>query len=246
MRKPKKKPAIILVNPQMGENIGATARAMLNFSLEELRLVNPRDPWPNEKAMAMSSGALEKMPEVQVFDTLEEAVADMHYVLATTARNRDLFKEIHLPEQAAQTLCKKQAQGAHTAYIFGAERAGLTNEELSYCHGLITIPTNPDFSSLNLAQSVLLIAHEWSKTEAAIQEGTQLAEDRRATQSDMNNLLNRLEEELEQRSFFRSQELKPGVKNTIRNLFLRADMYEQETRTMHGVISALIGKKGGK
>jgi len=234
-------PAIVLVNPQMGENIGAAARAMLNFGLTDLRLVNPRDGWPNERALAMSSGALDKMPPVQVFDSVEEALADTHYVLATTARSRELFKDILTPEQAAQTIKTRSATGEKAAFLFGSERTGLTNEDLSYAHSIITIPCNPDFSSFNLAQAVLLLGYEYAKQQVG--EPVQEEEDQRANQEEVNAMLDRLESELEHHGFFRSPELRPSVTNTIRNLFRRADLYEQEVRTLHGIISALIGNK---
>ena len=233
-------PIIILTNPQMGENIGATMRAMCNFGLHDLRLVNPRDGWPNERASAMASGAMEKV-KVSVFDTVEQAVADLHYVMATTARDRDVFKDVQTPEEAANQIIYRIGRSEKVGYMFGAERTGLTNEELSFAHSIITIPTTPDFSSLNLAQSVLLVTYEWFKKEKI--EPLPCNIHKKAKQEKLNSMLGRLEEELDNHGFFRSPDLRPNVIGTIRNMFLRADLYEQEVRTMHGIISALIGNK---
>lgn len=157
-------PAIILVNPQMGENIGAAARAMLNFGITGLRLVNPRDGWPSAQAEAMSVGALEKMPPVQVFDSTEEALADCHYVYATTARPRDMTKPVFTAKGAARDMHERQAQGQKIGILFGAERSGLDNDDVALAHAVLTIPANPDFTSLNLGQGVLLVAYEWLQT----------------------------------------------------------------------------------
>ena len=153
-------PAIILIAPQMGENIGASARAMCNFGLEELKLVNPRDGWPSDSATANAVGALDIMPPVEVFENTVDALKPYHAIYATTARARDMRKPVYSARQAATDIAEKQAQGLRTAIMFGGERAGLTNEDIALAHNIINIPANPDFSSLNLAQSVLLIANE--------------------------------------------------------------------------------------
>ena len=153
--------SVILISPQMGENIGAAARAMMNFGVHDLRLVAPRDGWPNERAHAMAAGAFEIMPPVQVFDTLSAATADLHFILGTSARPRDMVKPTYTPRKAVQESLPRHAQGQRIGILFGAERTGLLNDEITACHGIITIPTNPDFPSLNLGQSVLLMAYEW-------------------------------------------------------------------------------------
>ena len=240
----KTKPAIILVNPQMGENIGAAARAMMNCGLDDLRLVNPRDGWPNDRATSNAVGALEKMPPVQVFNRTKEAIADCHSVLATTARPRDMSKAVYTAKSAAQTIHEKAAKTEKTALLFGAERTGLENDDVALAHGIITIPLNPDFTSLNLGQCVLLTAYEWFQEQdktAPFQPHE--TEDEIATAENLNIMLDRLEEELEAKNFFRTEGHKPIMKRNIRTMFSHALFTEQELRTMHGIISALIGNK---
>lgn len=237
-------PAIILVAPQMGENIGAAARAMMNCGLRDLRLVNPRDGWPNERATANAVGALEKMPPVKVFENTKDAIADCHFVLATTARPRDMTKQVFTAKSAATETHNRAAEGQKTAILFGAERAGLDNDDVALSHGIITVPLNPEFTSLNLGQGVLLVTYEWFQTQdetAAIQ--AHASEDMIATGEELNGMLDRLETELENRHFFRTEGHKPIMKRNIRNMLSRAELTEQEVRTMQGMISALIGKK---
>jgi len=237
-------PAIILTNPQMGENIGGAARAMLNFSLTDLRIVNPRDGWPNEAAIANASGAFDIMPAPQIFDNLSGALKDIHVSYATTARPRDMVKKVFTPESASQDVAQKQLDGLNTAIIFGAERTGLTNDEIVQANHIITIPTNPEFWSLNLAQSVLLVAHEIHKlNDNTVNVETPVGDSSPATHAEMDSMLARLEDELMKKNFFRSADLKPTMLRNIRNIFTRGDLTEQEVRTMQGIISALIGNK---
>ena len=236
-------PAIILCNPQMGENIGAAARAMQNFGLDDLRIVNPRDGWPNERAVQMSSGAFNTMPAPQVFEKLEDALADLHFTFATTARQRDMVKPVFIPESAALESRKKTGQ--KTGILFGAERSGLLNEEIIMAQAIINIPTNPDFSSLNLGQSVLLMAYEWSKHPAHT-EGVKQQEQIPAKQKDIQGFLSRLESDLENNKFFRSTDLKPTMIRNIQNIFTRNNLTQQEVQTLHGILSALRGNKGTK
>lgn len=237
-------PAIILVNPQMGENIGAAARAMLNFGLTDLRIVNPRDGWPNETAIANASGAFDIMPAPQIFDDVASALKDCHTVYATTARPRDMVKKVFTPESAAQEIVKQHSEGLKTAILFGAERTGLTNDEIVQADHIISIPTNPDFWSLNLAQSVLLISHEIHKLQVSVESiETPTGDSVTATHEELDGMLLRLEDELEKKNFFRSKDLKPTMLRNIRNIFTRTQMTEQEVRTMQGIISALIGNK---
>lgn len=248
------KPVIALVNPQMGENIGASARAMLNCGIDELRLVNPRDGWPSEQADIMSSGALAKMLEVKVYDTTAQAVADCHHVYATTARPRDMIKPVMTAREAANNAYERGSKDQRCAYLFGAERAGLSNEDVALAHTIITIPVNPDFSSLNLAQGVLLCAYEWFQTghivgdhaPAPLQPGGRVsgeAQEPPAPHDELNNLYNRLETELRAGHFFRTQEMQPTVMRNLKNLLGRAEMTSQEVNTFHGIITALTGKK---
>ena len=224
----------------MGENIGAAARAMLNTGLTELRLVRPRDGWPNERAQAMSAGALEIMPPVPVFDSVPASIADCHYVLATTARSRGMVKPVYSPRQAAAELIHRTQMGQRVAILFGAERTGLTNDDAALAHGLVTIPLNPEFSSLNLGQAVLIVAYEWA--QGANRIAPPVAEPP-VTHNKLMELLSRLETELDARHFFRDPDQRPVMLRNLRNLFTRAGMTDQEARTFHGVISALIGKK---
>ncbi len=237
-------PAIILVQPQMGENIGAAARAMFNLGLDELRLVSPRDGWPSPAADKNSAGALARMQNVQVFDTLNEAIADLHYVIAATARPRDMLKPVYTPEAGIKECRTRADQGQKTGFIFGPERMGLINDAIAKCHGVITIPTNPDFSSLNLAQSVLLLAYEWTRNQDNTPDKImEMGDSFPVDQEKLEEFLTRLEEELETRRFFRTEEIRPTMKRNIRGIFTRADLSDQEVRTLHGMLSALIGKK---
>ena len=236
-------PAIILVEPQMGENIGAAARAMLNFGLTDLRLVRPRDGWPNQAAIDMSAGALERMPPAQVFESFAEAVADLHFLCATTARPRDMVKPVYTPA-AAITECRTRThEGQKTGFVFGPERAGLANDDVMRCHAIITMKTNPDFSSINIAAAVLLVCHEWmaaagDKNEIRKPTGASFP----AEQEKLEELLARLEDELQTAGFFRAPDQKPTMVRNIRNLFIRADLTDQEVRTFHGMLSALVNR----
>lgn len=243
------KPVIVLVKPQMGENIGAAARAMLNCGIDELRLVNPRDGWPSEPANIMSSGALDKMPPVKVYNSTAEALADCHYSYATTARIRDMVKPVMTAKEAATDCRAREAQGQRCAYLFGGERAGLDNEDVALASAILTIPVNPDFSSLNLGQGVLLCAYEWYQ-HAAVKGAprtatTEIAQEEElpAEHAEMDNLYRRLEEELRAGHFFRTQELQPTVMRNLKNMFGRTEMTSQEVNTFHGIITALTGKK---
>ncbi len=233
-------PAIILVAPQMGENIGASARAMLNFGLSDLSIVNPRDGWPNERADAMSSGALDKMPPVQVFADTPAAIAPYHHIYATTARPRDMVKPVLTAAEAAADIRRRQAEGQKTAILFGGERAGLSNDDVALAQTIITVPTNPDFSSINLGQGVMLVAYEWF--QAGDVTAAQ-AKDLPATQEELNEFIARLEAELDSGGFFRSADMKPTTLRNIRSMLSRSDLTEQEVKTWHGIVSALIGKR---
>lgn len=238
----------------MGENIGACARAMLNCGIDELRLVSPRDGWPNEAANIMSSGALDKMPEVKVYDTTAEALADCHHAYATTARPRDMVKPVMTAFEAAQDVHARTGKNQRCAYLFGPERAGLSNEDVALSQTIITIPVNPNFSSLNLAQGVLLCAYEWfqaghnagQNAPAPLQPGGRMpgsAEDFPAPHAELDNLYKRLEEELRAGGFFKTQETNPTALRNIKNMIGRAELTSPEVNTFHGIITALLGKK---
>lgn len=236
--------SIILSNPQMGENIGAAARAMQNFGLSDLRLVNPRDGWPNERADAMAAGALDRI-DIKVFNSLKDAIQDLHFVFATTARQRDMVKPCFTPKSAAQEYYHRKNTGQNIGLAFGAERTGMLNDEISLCQASISIPTNPEFSSLNLGQSVLLMSYAFlqsSLTDKMLDNFKK--DDSQPAQMDAVHIfLERLIKDLEDRKFFRAPDLKPTMLRNIQNIFTRADITDQELRTLHGVLSALRGNK---
>jgi tRNA/rRNA methyltransferase len=245
-------PTIILCRPQMGENIGATARAMLNFQLKDLRIVAPRDGWPNERADATAAGAFDIMPPTRVYETLEDAISDLNFTIATSARRRDMVKPLYNPTGAIRELHKRASNAQRIGIVFGAERAGLTNEELSLCQALMTFPTNPQFASLNLAQSVLLSAYEWNKYANAKDYCDQseplldMNDSAPAPQNEITSFIERLENDLEDGRFFRTPNMKPTTMVNIRNIFTRSDVTDQEIRTLHGILSALRGNKTPK
>lgn len=234
----------VLVRPQMGENIGASARALLNCGFENLDLINPRDGWPDPKAEAMGSGAWQKMPPPGIFNAVKDSIQGCRHVYATTARSRDIQKNVLTGREAAEDIAERLSGGQKIAVLFGAERTGLTNDETALAHSLITIPLNQEFSSLNLAQSVLLIAYDirmalLTRREEPLSQNAIIP----APYQDIDLLLSRLEEELEKAGFFRSKDLKPKTIHNLKSMILRAEMTEQEIRTFHGIISALISKK---
>ncbi|MBK9561530.1 MAG: RNA methyltransferase [Micavibrio sp.] len=233
-------PAIILVRPQMGENIGAAARAMLNFGLTDLRIVAPRDGWPSQAAIDMSAGALEIMPEVKVFETLADAARDLHFLFATTARPRDMVKPVYTPAAAIEETFKRQNQ--KIGFVFGPERSGLENDDVALCHAILTMKTNPDFSSINIAASVMVICYEWMARQSDNNVVTPTNASFPAEHEKLEELLVRLEIDLDTGGFFRAPDQKPTMIRNIRNLFTRTGMTDQEVRTFHGMLSALTGK----
>jgi tRNA/rRNA methyltransferase len=223
-------PIFVLVKPQMGENIGATARAMHNFGIKELRIVAPRDGWPNPKALDMAANAKEITEKAEIFDDLESAIADCQYVLATSARRRDINKPGYAPEQATQQ------QKGKTAILFGPERSGLTNEDVALADALIHIPVSPDNPSLNIAQAAVIIAYNWFQAEVIenIEEMQDLA-DKEA----LHGMFDHLEQSLDKSGFFKTNELKSTMWRNIRAMFQRAELSPQEVQTLRGIISAL-------
>ena len=238
-------PVIILSEPQLGENIGAAARAMANFGLTDLRLVRPRDGWPNEKAEAMAAGASYILSGVRVFDTVEAAVAPLNYVLAATARDRAMAKPILTPVEAARRLRQAEAAGSATAILFGGERSGLSNDEVALADAVITIPTSPVFSSLNLGQAVLLAGYEWFKAgDATPPERIDHGVAQPAPREELFRLFEHLEDELEKSGFLYPPGNRPGMIRNLRSILHRAGLTDQEVRTLRGVIVALTrGKK---
>ena len=233
-------PTVILVRPQLGENIGMATRAMLNCGLSSLRLVAPRDGWPNPKAQRAASGADVVLEKAVLFDSVAEAVADLEHVLATTARNRELTQRILTPRRAAADMRGWIADGHPVGILFGPERAGLTNDDLVCADTVVSIPLNPQFSSLNIAQAVLLVAYEW--LAAADETPAERLSDhaaRPATKEELQNLFDHLERALDQSGFLRHKAMRPSMVNNLRALLQRAHMTEQEVRTFHGVIKFL-------
>lgn len=230
----------ILVRPQMGENIGAAARAMANFGISDMRLVAPRDGWPNDRAISLASKAFDGYVQVRVFDTLAEAMEGVHYAYATTARRRDLEKPGFSPKEAVE---HGAARAANIAIIFGPERTGLENNEISECQALIHIPTMEGFSSLNLGQSALLMGYEimlnsLGPTPPALSRPLSSV----APYEQFEFMFTRLQTTLEDRDFFKEASLKPTILKNIKTMFMRAEMSEQEIKTFHGILSALAGK----
>jgi tRNA/rRNA methyltransferase len=234
-------PVIILVEPQMGENIGMVARAMANFGLAELRLVNPRDGWPNEKAQAAASKADHVIDGARVFDRLEQAIADLNFVYATTARERDGYKPVRSPIAAAQTLRARHTAGEGTGILFGRERWGLTNEEVALADEIVTFPVNPAFASLNIAQAVLLMSYEWMKSgmENLGAVPFQAIGQRPSTKEQLFGLFDQLEEALDARGYFHPAGKKPKMVDNLRAVLSRRAFTEQEISVLRGVISSL-------
>ena len=239
----KPQPVIILVEPQMGENIGMCARAMLNCGLQRLRLVNPRQSWPNEAAMATAADADLVLQELEVFETLDQALKDCHRVFATTARNRSLNVPFLPVSDAVADAKKGIGRGHQVAFLFGPEASGLDNEAIARADLLLKFPTNPEFSSLNLAQAVLLLGWEWLRTS---QEPGTFTGSETPDRGQLESFLNRLESELLDRGFFLTNELRPHSSKTLRSIFTKARLSLSELKMMHGVLSALSkpGKRG--
>lgn len=237
-------PTIILVRPQLGENVGMAARAMLNCGLSELRLVAPRDGWPNPKAQRVASGADVVLDKAMVFPSVGEAVADLGRVVATSARSRELSQRIVSPRRAASEMRGWIASGEKVGILFGPERTGLTNDDMVQADTALSIPLNPQFSSLNIAQAVLLVAYEWSV--AGDEPSDERMSDhaaRPATKDELSNLFAHLERALDESAFLRNKAMRPAMVHNLRALLQRAAMTEQEVRSFHGVIKYLAKHK---
>jgi len=234
-------PSIILVAPQLGENIGTAARAMANFGLVDLRLVNPRDGWPNDKARAAASRADQVIDGVGIFASVADAVDDLSFVYATTARAREVAKPVAGPQEAGRRLRVLANTGVRTGVLFGPERTGLNNEDVSLADEILTFPVDPAFSSINVAQSVLLVAYEWRLAGLAAGEaGPPFGVERHpAPKEDLFRLFEHLESALDAAGFFRPPEKKPHMVEALRTLLHRAALSAQEVRTLRGVVAAL-------
>lgn len=233
-------PAIVLVEPQLGENIGAAARAMLNCGLTEMRLVRPRDGWPNPKAFSSSAGADAVLEAAMVYRNTGEAIADLQTVYATTARHRDMVKPVMTPTAAAAEMRAEMAAGHKVGILFGRERTGLTNPDVTRANTIITAPLNPAYSSLNLGQSVLLVAWEWLKSGDATPPVEHVTGGSfPATHEDVRDLLEHIDRELDAAEFYRHPDQRPAMQQNLRNIFSRARLTDQETRTLRGVVARM-------
>lgn len=236
-------PVFVLVRPQMGENIGAAARAMLNFGLDRMRLVDPRDGWPSPRAVAMASGAGRVLDGAQVFATLPQAIADCDFVYATTARGRELTKPVMTPEAAMQDAMARAQSGQRLAVLFGPERAGLENDDVTRSNALITVPVNPDFPSLNLAQCALLLAYEWRRQAAPAPGIVQnMARTQWANAAEVEALGDHFESRLTDAGFFYPPEKVAGMKEGLRNMWTRLNLTRAEVQTLHGMLRQIAYK----
>lgn len=228
-------PVIVLVRPQLGENIGKTARAMLNFGLTELRLVAPRDGWPNPDAGPAAAGADAVLEDARVYPALADAVSDCAHVYATTVRKRGVTKPVVTPEEAARQV---RAADGRSAYVFGPERSGLETGEVALARTILTVPINPDFASLNLAQAVILCAYEWSKTQGLVSP-TREELLPPAPQEELEGMIAQFDDLLERAGYFFPPDRAPATRQTLRNLLTKPGWNHLEVRTLRGVLSAL-------
>jgi tRNA/rRNA methyltransferase len=233
-------PAIVLVEPQLGENIGTAARAMLNCGLTDLRLVKPRDGWPSEKARSAASGADTVIDGARLYDSTADAIADLTRVYATTARQRGMIKRVATPRRAAGEMRKAAVRGEKIGILFGRERTGLENDDIAMADAVIAVPLNPAYASLNLAQAVLVVGYEWFQAADATPASQLIVnETRPATKAELLNFFAQLEKRLIDSGFLRNVEKRPSMVRNIRNLFQRAGLTHQEVRTLHGIVSEL-------
>ncbi len=242
-------PAIILVDPQLGENIGMVARAMMNCGLMDLRLVRPRDGWPNDRAKTASVGAAVVVETARVFASTAEAVADLQYLLATTARPRHSTQLVLTPHGAAVEAHQRSAEGSLCGVLFGKESRGLDNDDIARADAVITVPLNPAFTSLNLAQAVLLFGYEWfGMADRTPTKTLRMSSNTRpATKAELLGLFEHLEAELDACGFLGVADKRPTMARNLRNMFQRAGLTEQEVRTLRGVVSGLarMGRSRG-
>ena len=229
------KPVIVLVRPQLGENIGKAARAMLNFGLVEMRLVTPRDGWPNPAAGPAAAGADIVLEQARVYETTAEAVADCAHVYATTVRKRGVTKPVLTPAEAAGEIATAQGR---SAILFGPERSGLETEDVALARAILTVPINPEFGSLNLAQAVILCAYEWSKVQDLVQP-TQEELLPPAPQAELEGLIGHFEALLEPKNYFFPEARAEATRRTLRTLLTKPGWNHLEVRTLRGVLSAL-------
>ena len=237
-------PVIVLVRPQLGQNIGKAARAMLNFGLTEMRLVAPRDGWPNPEAGPSASGADAVLEQAKVFDSVEGAIADCSTVFASTVRRRDLVMPVVDPQEMADQITSFSGR---TAILFGPERSGLETEEVALANAIVTVPINPDFGSLNLAQAVILLAYEWSKRSKLVQPPVKELEPR-APHAELDGLIAQLDDELVAKGYFHPPSRTQATRNTVRTIFTKTGWSSREVKAIRGIIRALVNpaRKRGK
>ena len=241
MTKPLSQPEIVLVNPQMGENIGAAARAMWNFGLDRMVIVDPRDGWPNQKAIAMASGAGRLLDEAVLTKTTSEAIGESQFVFATTARHRDLSKPVMTPERAMEHTRQLLHSGKRVSLLFGPERAGLENNDIALADAIISVPVNPDFTSLNLAQCVLLVAYEWQRLVAITpQDSVELAKTDFATKLEVQKLGDHYQDRLNEAGFFFPLDKADGMKLKLRNMWSRLSLTGADVQIFHGMMRQMV------
>ena len=234
-------PAFVLVRPQMGENIGAAARAMWNFELDRMRIVAPRDGWPNQSAVALASGAGRVLDGAQISDTVAESINDCAFVYATTARQRDLTKPVYSPEEAMRDASERIAQGQKVAVLFGPERAGLENDDISRANAIVSVPVNPVFPSLNLAQCVLLTAYEWMRATADVTAKTvEMAGTDWAEQVEVEHLARHYEDRLDEMGFFFPEHKSESMRLNLRNFWSRMPMTRADVQMLHGMMRQMV------
>jgi tRNA/rRNA methyltransferase len=232
-------PVVVLVRPQLGENVGTTARAMLNFGLTELRLVEPKCGWPSIKALQAASGATAILNDLRIFERVEDAVADLDLLFATTARPRDLPKRVVSAAGAAREARAALAGGRRVGVLFGPERTGLSNDDLIFADAVLSVPLNPEFTSLNLAQAVLLVGYEWFQAGGPPPPRQGSAASRRATKGELDRLVEHLVGELDATGFFRTADRRLSMVRTLKVIVQRADLHEADVHLLRGVIKAL-------
>jgi len=230
------KPVIVLVRPQLGQNIGKAARAMLNFGLIELRLVAPRDGWPNPEAGPAASGADIVLEQAEVFANTQEAIADCSHVFASTVRRRDLVMPVVGPEEMADRIATSPNR---SAILFGPERSGLETEEVALADAIVTVPINPEFASLNLAQAVILLSYEWSK-RADLAQPTAKELEPPAPHGELEGLIAQINNELDAKGYFHPPSRTEATKNTLRTIFTKTSWSSREVKAVRGIIRSLV------
>jgi tRNA/rRNA methyltransferase len=235
---------MVLIRPQMGENIGAAARAMWNFRLDRMRIVAPRDGWPNPSAVAMASGAGRLLDETEVAPDVATGIADRTYVYATTARPRELTKPVFSPEAAMRDAAMRIGRGEKVAVMFGPERSGMENADIAHANAIITVPVNPEFPSLNLAQCVLLVGYEWCRAVETVQDMVVQGQTiDAADQRDIEALARHFEDRLEEAGFFYPDHKAESMKVNLRNLWSRMPMTRADVQMLHGMLRQLLRGK---